>query len=61
MGYRPPPTPQCDYYYLASRCGTGKVRYGVDPVNINRHQFRDGGEIPVVSAEVFLKRYGDKV
>ena len=61
MGYRSTPPPQCDHCYLASRCGTGKVRYGVDPVNINRRQFGDGEEIPVISAEVFLKRYGDKV
>ena len=66
MGYTVPTHNICpfgDSGYVISRGSDGKLKYGENSFNINNfyQASASGGEIPVVSAEVFLKRYGDKV
>jgi hypothetical protein len=45
--------------YVISRGSDGKLKYGDIPININNfyQASASGVKIPIVSAEVFLKRY----
>jgi hypothetical protein len=49
--------------YVISRGRYGKLKYGSNTVNVNNcfRALASGVKIPIVSAEIFLKRYGDKV
>ena len=45
--------------YVISRGSDGKLKYGSNPVNINNFSqaSSSGIKIPIVSVEIFLKRY----
>ena len=45
--------------YIISRGSDGKLKYGANPININNfyQASASGVKIPIVSAEIFLKRY----
>jgi len=45
--------------YVISRGRYGKLKYGSNTVNVNNcsHALASGVKIPIVSAEIFLKRY----
>ena len=45
--------------YVISRGSDGKLKYGGNPVNVNNFSqaSASGVKIPIVSSEIFLKRY----
>jgi len=62
MGYTPPMIRIWEFRntdYVISRGSDGKLRYGSNTVNVNNCSYASpsGVKIPIVSAEVFLKRY----
>ena len=62
MGYTPPVGNVWTFRntsYVISRGSDGKLKYGANPININNfyQASASGVKIPIVSAEIFLKRY----
>jgi hypothetical protein len=62
MGYTPPTGSAWSFRntgYVISRGSDGKLKYGDNPININNfyQASASGVKIPIVSAEIFLKRY----
>ena len=62
MGYTPPVGNVWTFRntsYVISRGSDGKLKYGSTPANVNKFSqaSASGVKIPIVSSEIFLKRY----
>ena len=62
MGYTPPVGNVWTFRntsYVISRGSDGKLKYGSTPANVNKFSqaSSSGVKIPIVNAEIFLKRY----
>ena len=62
MGYTPPMIRIWEFRntdYVISRGSDGKLKYGSTPANVNNfyQASASGVKIPIVSSEIFLKRY----